>query len=130
MTDQLTCKVCGRPIKGKGKTGMCSSCVRKTQNMIGSLGRKCDLCGRPITDYNKSGVCRKCWQSEGGNTNVERKKPRVDAICWNSHCRRPFKARADQHPRYSLCPTCTERKKLMSRNGQWVNDVYFQNTAE
>lgn len=29
-----------------------------------------------------------------------------DAICCNADCRRPFKARKDQHLKYSRCPTC------------------------
>ena len=32
--------------------------------------------------------------------------PRPDAICCNADCRRPFKARKDQHLKYSRCPTC------------------------
>jgi len=130
MEEKLTCKICGKPIKGKGKTGMCKSCVRKAQNIMGSLGRKCEICGRPITDWNESGVCRHCWRGTGGNTNVPPKPKRVKVKCWNSHCRKEFYVRPDQHPKYSLCPACAAAKELMSRNGQWVQDVYFSNAAE
>lgn len=126
----LTCKVCGKPIKGKGKTGMCSSCVRKTVNNIGGLGRICELCGNPIADHNKSGVCRRCWRGEGGNTNVPPKSKRVKIQCCNSHCRKWFYASPDKHPKYTRCPACNNLAKTLSRNGRWVNDAMFSNAAD
>ena len=94
----LTCKECGREIKGKGKTGLCLSCAHKSKN------------------WNKTGRCKDCWHTgrKGGNTNVPGQQARVKAICCNSNCRKEFYARPDQHPRYSLCPTCAAARDRMS----------------
>ena len=127
----LTCKECGREIKGKGKTGLCLSCAHKSKNMNRTKNRRC-ACGNPIADWNKTGRCKDCWHTgrKGGNTNVPGQQARVKAICWNSHCRKPFYARSDQHPKYSLCPTCAAARDVMSRNGRMVQDTMFSNTAE
>jgi len=124
------CKECGQEIKGKGKTGLCKSCVHKAKNMKKTKGLYCSICGEPLADWNKTGRCQKCWHSKGGNTNVLSKPKRVKIRCCNSHCRKLFYARPDQHPKYSLCPTCKAAKEVMSRNGRWVHDAYFSNATE
>lgn len=127
-----TCKICNRPIKGKGKTGLCYSCVHKTRNMKITKNKRCVSCGDPIADWNETGYCQKCQYigKKGRNTNVPGKSVRVKIRCWNSHCRKWFYGRPDQHPRYSLCPACAAAKKLMSRNGRWTQDVMFSNSSE
>jgi len=126
----LTCKECGREIKGKGKTGLCLSCAHRTKNMNRINDRRC-ACGNPIADWNRTGRCQKCWHvgRGGSGSNVPGKGARVEAICWNSHCRKPFYARADQHPKYSLCPTCAAARDRMNSGGRWVQDSYFSNCA-
>jgi len=113
------------------------------------MNGKCELCNKPIADWNESGICRKCQildyanflkaeknrdnegrRERGGNTNVPKQGAWIKAICWNSHYRKLFYARPDQHPKYSLCPTCAAARERMSRNGRWVHDSYFQNAAD
>lgn len=124
-----TCKICNRPIKGKGKTGLCKSCVHKITNAKKTKNRRCITCGAPIADWNKTGRCQKCWHSRGGNTNVPKQPKRVKIKCCNNHCNKLFYPKPNQHPRYSLCPACKAAKERMSRNGQWTQDVYFSNSA-
>jgi len=126
----LKCKDCGKEITGKGKTGLCNSCAKKTKNMKRKLDLKCTSCGKPLADWNKTGLCQKCLNDKmagtrGGTTNVPKQGVRVKAICWNSHCRKEFWARPDQHPRFSLCPTCKELSKTLSRFNRMVQGNNF-----
>jgi len=130
MSKQLTCKVCGKPIKGKGKTGLCRSCINKIGNIKTAKNRRCSICGAPIADWNKTGRCQKCWHSKGGNTNVPGQPKRVKIKCWNSHCNKMFYPKPGQHPKYSLCPACKAAKERMYSNGRWVHDTSFSNAAE
>jgi len=125
-----TCKKCGRPIKGKGKTGLCKSCAHRTKNMKNKKNRRCVICGSPIADWNKTGRCQEHWHSKGGNTNIPRQSKRARIRCWNNHCKKLFYAGPNQHPKYSLCPACKAAKELMSRNGRMVRDTSFSNAAE
>lgn len=128
-----TCKICNRPIKGKGKTGLCGSCAHKTGNMETTKNKRCSNCGKPISDWNKTGCCQKCYyigKKSGGNSNVPGQPARIKTRCWNSHCRKPFYARANQHPKYSFCPACAAARERMSSNGRMVQDGMFLNIAE
>jgi len=87
----------------------------------------CKDCGREIGGKGKTGLCMSCAKKGQKSNNYQ---VWVKAICWNSHCRKPFNARPDQDPRFSLCPACAAARKLMSRNGRWVHDSYFSNEAE
>ena len=126
----LTCKECGREIKGKGKTGLCLSCAHRTKNMNRINDRRC-ACGAPISDWNKTGRCQKCWHIGMGNgTNVPGQPVRGKIRCWNNHCGRWFYARPDQHRKYSLCPTCAAARDRMNSGGRWLQDAEYSNTAE
>ena len=125
----LTCKECGREIKGKGKTGLCYSCVHKVRHMKTTNDRRC-ACGAPISDWNRTGRCQKCWHvGRGNSTNVPGQPARGKICCWNSHCRKWFYGRPDQHRKYSLCPTCAAARDRMNSGGRWVQDSYFSNCA-
>jgi len=141
------CKDCGREIGSRGKTGLCRACAKKGPRKYNMNG-KCEICNKPIADWNKSGICRACQllnyanflkaeknrgsverHERGGNTNVPKQGDRVKAICCNSHCRKLFYARPDQHPKYSLCPTCKAAKEVMSRYSRMVQDTLFSNST-
>jgi len=125
-----TCKICGKSIKGKGKTGLCYSCSHKIKNLKTAKNRRCSICGAPITDYNKSGRCKGCWHSKGGNTNVPGQRKRAKIKCCNNHCNKWFYAGKNQHPKYSLCPACSAMAKTLNRYGRMVQDDTFSNSAE
>jgi ribosomal protein S14 len=122
-----TCKICNRPITGKGKTGLCQSCVHKTGHRVSNMSRLCELCGDPIADWNETGVCRKCWRSNdskrGGGSNVPKQKPRVRIICFK--CKKLFYAKANQHPKYSMCKRCKEVNSQICTDSRWTNDSIF-----
>ena len=125
-----TCKICNKPIKGKGKTGLCLSCAHRTKNMKRINDRRC-ACGNPIADWNRTGRCQKCWHvgRGGSSSNVPGQPARGKIKCWNNHCRKPFYVGANKHPKYSLCPACAAAREKMSRNSRWVQDSYFSNCA-
>ena len=127
----LTCKECGREIKGRGKTGLCLSCAHRTKNMKRTKNRRC-ACGNPIADWNKTGRCKDCWHTgrKGGNTNVPGQPARGKIKCWNNHCGRWFYARPDQHRKYSLCPTCAALAKNINRYSRMVQDTAFSNSTD
>ena len=49
-----------------------------------------------------------------------RKAPRTeDAICYR--CKRPFRARKDQHPKYSICEPCRVKNGHLTGASRWIN---------
>ena len=126
-----TCKSCNKPIKGTGKLGLCRSCGASVRDRKNDMTGKCNACGAPIAKWNKTGMCTKCsGKGRAGNTNIPRQPARVKIKCCNSHCRKPFYARPDQHHKYSLCPTCAAARDRMNSGGRWLQDTEYSNTAE
>ena len=106
----LTCKECGREIKGKGKTGLCYSCAHRSKNMKRTKNRRC-ACGNPIADWNKTGRCQKCWHvgMGGSSSNVPRKPAiREKSLKKGKCCRcgKSFSLESWQHSTLHWCPEC------------------------
>jgi len=41
------------------------------------------------------------------------------AICFR--CKKKFRARKDQHPKYSLCPSCKDYKEEFGSGSSWID---------
>ena len=120
----MICKVCGEPISKGAKKGLCRSCAGRIR--VINSGRKCKKCGKPITKNNSTDECYRCklynrTPEKHSKTNTWYKDKRI--ICYR--CKRRFRARKDQHPKYSFCPVCKTEVKYISDSSHWIDKGGF-----
>lgn len=112
------CSDCREPITRGSKSGKCRRCGHMKENLkqTGKTSgpRICSECPREISLRSVTGKCKWCRGKElrAYKTASLNSKGMKDAICYR--CKKPYKARKDQHPKYSYCPSCKAFAKEIS----------------
>jgi len=57
-SSKFNCGICGKPIKGTGFTGLCTSCISTA--LYAKEEEKCLNCGKVIANHKKTGLCKSC----------------------------------------------------------------------
>ena len=119
----MICKTedCRKPTKAKG---LCRSCAAKAY--IQGLDKKCKnpRCNNLIRVNNKTDECYQCkrYPKKPADFNKGSSWYKSNHIkCFNKDCGKTFRARKNQHPKYSFCPTCKARAKHISNVSRWTN---------
>lgn len=81
--------------------------------------RLCSECPREISQRSVTGKCKWCRAKEirAYNSSSLYPKDKIKAICFR--CKKPYVAKADQHPKYSYCLSCKAFAKEMSPALLW-----------
>lgn len=117
------CSDCGEPITRGSISGKCRRCGHMKENLKGAKKdpgpRFCSQCPRQIPQRSVTGKCKFCRGKElrAYKTASLNPKEMKDAICYR--CKKPYKARKDQHPKYSLCLSCKAFAKEASPALLW-----------
>ena len=134
------CSECGRGISGKGKTGLCQSCIgrkniEERDEMIAG-DRKCERCKKTkISSWNKSGFCRKCGtQVSNEKQKLKIKKEKKEAPKGKCRrCKKEFKLEKWQHSTLHWCPECRKTpgyKTYMESAGEECDITDEKNKGE
>ena len=134
----LPCKVCGKLIGKKSKTGMCKSCLGKSRSgknspyYIGGRKRnRCPDCGKKI--LNEATRCRSCARKEEHRKNPDRMrgennpiwKPKIEKFC--VICGRPFSVQPYRKDTAKCCSVSCVRKYTGMKNK--TGRIYIEKTC-
>lgn len=117
------CSDCGEPITRGSISGKCKSCGHRKENIKQTKKvaepRICSECPREIPQRSVTGKCKWCRAKErrAHKTASLNPKEMKDAICYR--CKKRYKARKDQHPKYSYCPSCKAFVNTMAPGLIW-----------
>ena len=88
-------------------------------------------CTREVTRLTKLGMCDACYRREVYGKNfksIPRRGGGTSGVwtrCWRKDCKKRFKAKAWQDPKYSLCPRCKEKAEELGVGLEWVERQVF-----
>jgi len=92
-------------------------------------------CKGEVTKHTQLKICDECYgekfrkarRSEYGRKfkSLPRKQVRgtsegVWTVCWNKYCKKRFRAKPWQDPKYSMCPKCRKRASEIGVGLEWV----------
>ena len=77
-----------------------------------------DVSRRPSKEYRKKHN-RQYYENYTRKTSPFKCERTEQAICYK--CKKPFRARKDQHPKYSICEPCRAKNARLTGAARWLS---------